>query len=109
MDIVTTDRSSGHRERAPAHPAQRCLLSTTTATPDRVENKPAPIVLPPVLDRARLVGVDQAAELLNFSVAHVRRLYRTGKMPKPVSIGGGKLGWKAGVLLDFIDGASGAM
>lgn len=62
--------------------------------------------LPPILDRARIVGAKQAAEALGFSVAHLRRLYRTGKFPKPVRIGGHKIGWSAGVIADVIESAS---
>lgn len=58
--------------------------------------------LPPIFDQTRIVNTKQVAEALGFSVAHLRRLYRTGKIPKPVCIGGHKLGWPAGVIADLI-------
>lgn len=56
-----------------------------------------PVTLPPALERNRLLDVFQMADLLGFSVAHVRRMYRTGKLPAPVRIGGRKCGWPAHV------------
>ncbi len=58
---------------------------------------PRPVVLPPMLERNRLLDAFQMADLLGFSVAHVRRMYRTGKLPTPVRIGGRKVGWPAHV------------
>ena len=57
--------------------------------------------LPEYLDRHRMLDAKQAAELLGFSVAHFRRLYRTGKVPAPRMIGGRKFGWPAGVIVDL--------
>lgn len=58
---------------------------------------PKPVILPPMLERNRILDVFQMADLLGFSVAHVRRLYRTGKLPAPIRIGGRKVGWPAHV------------
>ncbi len=66
------------------------------------------VTLPAFLDRNRILNVEQMAEGLGFSVAHLRRLYRGGKIPKPVQIGGRKLGWPAGVLIDMTTVASDA-
>ncbi len=66
------------------------------------------VTLPTFLDRNRILNANQMAEGLGFSVAHFRRLYRTGRIPKPVQIGGRKLGWPAGVLIDMTTGASDA-
>ena len=55
--------------------------------------------LPEFLDRQRIVSVKQMAEVLGFSVAHLRRMYRTGKIPPPGKIGERKLGWPAAVAL----------
>lgn len=49
----------------------------------------------------RVVGAAEAAAFCNFSLPHWRRLYRTGKVPKPVKLGGRKLGWRQGALIDF--------
>ena len=62
------------------------------------------VALPAYLDRNRILSVSQMAAGLNFSVAHLRRLYRTGKFPAPVRIGGRKLGWQAGILIDMTSG-----
>ncbi len=69
--------------------------------PQAQDNGKKPATLPAFLDRNRILNVDQMAEGLGFSVAHLRRLYRTGKIPKPVQIGGRKLGWPAGTLIDL--------
>lgn len=60
-----------------------------------------PVVLPEFLERHRIVNPVQMAALLGFSVAHLRRLYRSGKIPMPKQIGGRKLGWPASVALDL--------
>jgi predicted DNA-binding transcriptional regulator AlpA len=57
--------------------------------------------LPDFLDRHRIVSVKQMAEVLGFSVAHLRRLYRSGKIPAPTKIGSRKLGWPAGIAIDL--------
>ena len=62
--------------------------------------------LPSFLDRNRIVDAKQAAAALGFSVTHLRRLYRAGKIPHPVSISGRKLGWPAGVIADVIASAT---
>jgi predicted DNA-binding transcriptional regulator AlpA len=54
------------------------------------------------LSRQRVIGIAEGAAILNLSVPHTRRLYRTGKLPKPIKIGARKLGWQAGVLLDAL-------
>lgn len=59
------------------------------------------VSLPTFLDRHRILNVKQVAQALGFSVAHTRRLYRTGKIPKPLQIGGRKFGWPASVVLDL--------
>jgi predicted DNA-binding transcriptional regulator AlpA len=57
--------------------------------------------LPEFLDRHRILSVKQMAEVLGFSVAHLRRLYRAGKVAAPTKIGGRKLGWPAGIAIDM--------
>jgi predicted DNA-binding transcriptional regulator AlpA len=57
--------------------------------------------LPEFLDRHRILNVRQMAEVLGFSVPHLRRLYRSGKVAAPTKIGGRKLGWPAGVAIDM--------
>ena len=49
--------------------------------------------LPPTLADNRLLDIQQMSELTGYSVAHLRRLYRTNKIPAPIRIGGRKCGW----------------
>ena len=58
--------------------------------------------LPPDIQRQRILNSHQASEICGFSLPHGRRLYRLGKVPKPLQIGDRKLGWRAGELLDFL-------
>ena len=76
-------------------------MQAETAKVDRPEPK-----LPPSLERNRIIGVEATAAALGLSVAHVRRLYRTKKLPAPVKIGGRKLGWPAHGVESIIAGGS---
>ncbi|QRM28681.1 AlpA family transcriptional regulator [Microvirga sp. VF16] len=58
--------------------------------------------LPPEAYRHCVLGVEQTAALLNFSVPQLRRFYREKKMPTPLRLGERKLGWKLGVLIDYL-------
>ena len=58
--------------------------------------------LPAFLERNRLLNVEQMAELTGYSVAHIRRLYRTKKFPEPVRINGRKCGWPAHVAMKLV-------
>ena len=62
----------------------------------------ASAALPDPLERNRIISAKQMAELLGFSLAHLRRLYRTGKIPRPLQIGGRKLGWPTSVAMALI-------
>lgn len=62
--------------------------------------------LPSEMNRARVLSSAQAAELTGFSLSHFRRLCRSGKVPKPVQLGGRKLGWRFGALVDWIEAES---
>jgi prophage regulatory protein len=42
----------------------------------------------PVAEPARLLGVQQVADLLGVSARHVYRLSDGGKMPRPIKLGG---------------------
>ena len=59
--------------------------------------------LPPDFARRRLLDTAEAAEFCKLSIPHWRRLYRSGKVPKPVRLSARKYGWRVGDLLDFID------
>lgn len=61
------------------------------------------VSLPAELTRDRVLDSGQAAVMLGFSLAHFRRLYRAGKVPKPIPIGERKLGWRVGALTAWLD------
>jgi predicted DNA-binding transcriptional regulator AlpA len=58
--------------------------------------------LPSDLARHRILSSAEAAEFWNVSLPHWRRLYRMGKVPKPIRIGDRKLGWQFGGLIDAL-------
>jgi predicted DNA-binding transcriptional regulator AlpA len=68
----------------------------------RQQRRRVPDVLPRELMRSRIFDTSEAAAFCGFSVAHWRRLYRTGKAPKPVQLSTRKLGWRAGDLVDWL-------
>ena len=86
------------------------LLSTTAALPKSPQVKlgqadgikAAPVALPSGMERNRLLDSAQSAALFGYSLAHFRRLYKAGKVPSPIQINNHKMGWPAGVLLDFL-------
>ncbi len=83
------------------------LSEPNLQTPFPTDSKTKPTAaLPPTLDRDRILNVHQVAALLNFSVAHTRRLHYQGKIPRPIKIGGLKNGWRVGVIADFLAAAS---
>ena len=79
----------------------KALLRPAAAPPSKAGTSQT-VSLPAYLDRHRLLNVNQVADVLGFSVAHIRRLYRTGKLPKPTVIGGRKVGWPASTILDLV-------
>ena len=56
--------------------------------------------LPIDLGRSRILDAAAAAVFWGVSLPHWRRLYRAGKVPRPIKIGERKLGWRIGVLSD---------
>ena len=67
--------------------------------------KTAP-ALPPTLADNRILDINQLSELTGYSVAHLRRLYRTNKIPAPVRIGGRKCGWTVKTVREITEPAS---
>jgi predicted DNA-binding transcriptional regulator AlpA len=61
------------------------------------------VALPPQLEAARIVSAEQAAVYWGVSLPHWRRLYRAGRVPRPIKIGDRKLGWRVGDLLAAIE------
>lgn len=62
----------------------------------------APVQFSPDIARSRVLSSADAAALAGFSLAHFRRLYRAGKVPKPIKISDRKLGWQAGPFTDWL-------
>jgi prophage regulatory protein len=87
MSLQATPKSSAaHYERG-------------APTGDRARAQPD---LPTSLNRDRVLDSAQAANFLGISLPHFRRMYRTKRVPPPIMIGYRKLGWQAGVLIDFV-------
>ena len=54
----------------------------------------------------RVLNTAEAATLCGFSKTHWRRLYRSGRAPKPIRLSNKKLGWRAGDLIDWLQAHS---
>src|SRR5215207_3687107 len=59
--------------------------------------------LPDKVTGCRILDTAEAAEFCRFSVPHWRRLYRSGKVPRPVRLSARKYGWRLGDLVDWIE------
>lgn len=59
--------------------------------------------VPPEYARNRVLDSKQAAAFLGLSLSHFRRLYRLGKVPRPINISERKYGWPFGLLSDHVD------
>lgn len=58
--------------------------------------------LPSDLGRNRVLDAEASAAFWGVSLPHWRRLYRAGKVPRPLKVGERKLGWRVGVLADAL-------
>ena len=58
--------------------------------------------LPSDLGRSRVLDAAAASAFWGVSLPHWRRLYRAGKVPRPIKIGERKLGWRIGALADAL-------
>jgi predicted DNA-binding transcriptional regulator AlpA len=54
------------------------------------------------LSRQRVLNSGETAKFVGLSLPHWRRLYRAGKVPRPLQLGERKLGWRIGDLVDFL-------
>jgi predicted DNA-binding transcriptional regulator AlpA len=59
-------------------------------------------IFPPDISRNKVLNTAEAAEFVNFSIPHFRRLYRNGGVPAPIQLSARKLGWKVGDLIDWV-------
>ena len=50
----------------------------------------------------RAIGSSEAAEFLNLSLGHFRKLYRAGKVPAPIKLSERKLAWRISDLAAFV-------
>ena len=55
------------------------------------------------VEDSRLLSAQEAARLLGLSLSHFRRLYRAGRLPKPVKIGLRKCAFRQAELLAAIE------
>ena len=55
-------------------------------------------ILPKPLEAYRVVNMSEMATALGYSVQHLRRLCKAGRIPAPMRIGGRKLGWPISTL-----------
>ena len=62
--------------------------------------------LPSDIARHRVLDTAEAAAFCRISVPHWRRLYRTGRVPRPIKLSERKLGWRAGDLVDWLESRS---
>jgi prophage regulatory protein len=62
----------------------------------------SPKPLPADLGRHAVLNTAQAAEFLNFSIPHFRRLYRSGAVPAPIQLSSRKLGWRVTTLIEWL-------
>lgn len=58
--------------------------------------------LPTDVARHRVLNTAEAAAFLNFSLPHLRRLYRSGSVPAPIQLSARKLGFRLGDLIDWV-------
>jgi prophage regulatory protein len=65
------------------------------------------IQLPQELERHRVLGARASAALCGYCYDHWLDLARDGKVPAPIRLSSRKFGWKAGVLLDWLDTRTG--
>jgi predicted DNA-binding transcriptional regulator AlpA len=57
-------------------------------------------------DRAKILSEKEAAQYLNFSRDTLRRMSARGEGPKRLKLSPGRVGYRLGDVLDFIDGAA---
>ena len=77
-----------------------------TTQPSQFGAAPSPTMpldpVPAEYARNRVLDSQQAADFLGISLPHFRRMYRLGRVPRPIKITDRKLGWPFGVLNDFV-------
>ncbi|MBN9438235.1 hypothetical protein [Bosea sp. (in: a-proteobacteria)] len=59
--------------------------------------------LPAEIARKRVLPSVTAAEFCGQTIENWRKLRQKGKLPAPIRLGGKKLGWRIGDLIDWLD------
>lgn len=88
-------------------------IQPQTKADERAAEKRAAIAatlanLPSDLGRSRILDAAAASAFWGVSLPHFRRLYRAGKVPRPIKIGERKLGWRIGALADALEARASA-
>lgn len=58
---------------------------------------------PAEIARKRVLPTEKAAEFCGQSLANWRKLRTEKKLPQAIRVGGKKLGWRVGDLIDWLD------
>ncbi len=82
-------------------------MQTQTKADERAAEKRAAVAatlanLPSDLGRNRVLDAAASSAFWGVSLPHWRRLYRAGKVPRPIKVGERKLGWRIGPLVDAL-------
>lgn len=59
--------------------------------------------LPPEIARKRVLPTELAAEFCGQTVWNWRKLRASNKLPNAIRLGGKRLGWRVGDLIDWLD------
>lgn len=59
--------------------------------------------LPAEIARKRVLPADKSAEFCGQTLANWRKLRSENKLPGAIRLGGKKLGWRIGDLIDWLD------
>ena len=84
--------------------SRRRLLTggSSPAMLDETVDKKKEVWLPEVLQADPLLGTAAAAQALNITPVHLRRLCRAGRAPPPLKVGYRKLAWRLSTITKFL-------
>lgn len=68
-----------------------------------MQTGPQALSFPPDIARKRILGTADAANFCGQSVANWRKLRAEKRLPGAICLGGKKLGWRVGDLIDWLD------
>lgn len=55
------------------------------------------------LERRRIIDKKELRRLVPYTATHIARLERAGTFPRRIRLGGNRVGWILGEVLDWID------